>query len=151
MQDDTKDAPTATVGWEAGTKQDKWYTLYIYTYQNHSHNQCYTHPPPSLCALYPRLHVGTVPLELSAVWSPTPSSIPLSPWGSSVSSSRLPVPLTNSSYVDFSGNGRGPNSSIMSSLCSTSFSSNRSATYTYTMYMYIHVPGRWRSPLFILY
>lgn len=41
MQDDTKDAPTATVGWEAGTKQDKWYTLYIHTYQNHSHNQCY--------------------------------------------------------------------------------------------------------------
>ena len=50
------------------------------------------------------------------------------PSGSDVSSSRLPVPSTNSSYVDFSGNGRGPSSSIMSSLCKTSFSRRRSAT-----------------------
>ena len=54
--------------------------------------------------------------------------IPSSPFGREVSSSRLPVPSTNSSYVDLSGNGRGPSNAIMSSRWRTSCFSNCSAT-----------------------
>uniref|UniRef100_A0A8W7PGS2 Uncharacterized protein n=1 Tax=Anopheles coluzzii TaxID=1518534 RepID=A0A8W7PGS2_ANOCL len=53
-----------------------------------------------------------------------------SPSGSVVSSSNEPVPSTNSSYVDFSGNGRLPSSSIMSSRLRISFLSKRSATFS---------------------
>uniref|UniRef100_A0A182N998 Uncharacterized protein n=1 Tax=Anopheles dirus TaxID=7168 RepID=A0A182N998_9DIPT len=53
-----------------------------------------------------------------------------SPSGSVVSSSNEPVPSTNSSYVDFSGNGRLPSNSIISSRLRISFLSNRSATFS---------------------
>lgn len=65
----------------------------------------------------------------------SPASSPVSlfqslrPSGSLVSSSKLPVPSTNSSYVVFSWNGRGPSSSTMSALSSTSFSSRRFPTW----------------------
>lgn len=52
----------------------------------------------------------------------------LRPSGSVVSSSKDPVPSTNCSYVDFSGKGRGPRSSIMSSLLRISLASNLSPT-----------------------
>ena len=54
---------------------------------------------------------------------------PFSPLGRLVSSVSPPVPSTNSSYVDFSLNGLGPKSSIMSSRPSTSFSRSRKAIW----------------------
>lgn len=54
---------------------------------------------------------------------------PFKPSGRVVSSSSEPVPSTNCSYVDFSGNGRGPSNSIMSSLLRISCFNRRSATY----------------------
>lgn len=53
----------------------------------------------------------------------------LRPSGRLVSSSKLPVPSTNSSYVDFSWKGRWPSSSTMSALSSTSFSNRRFPTW----------------------
>lgn len=54
---------------------------------------------------------------------------PFKPSGRDVSSSSEPVPSTNCSYVDFSGKGRGPSNSIMSSLLRISCFNRRSATY----------------------
>ena len=57
------------------------------------------------------------------------------PSGSSVSSSMLPVPSTNSSYDVFSAKGLGPNNSTTSSRLKTSFSNKRSASLIHLLYV----------------
>ena len=52
----------------------------------------------------------------------------------------VPVPSTNSSYVDFSKNGLFPNNSTMSSLSNFSFSSNLKATLDEIIFKEFYIP-----------